>query len=1483
MATLILVLALVTIGLTSSDALARTSRVFQGSVGPIAGPGSTRAVAVDQSNGDVYVVQGGGSAVKSDKVVRFDSAGAPKNFTAGPDAGTNTLTGIDRAGDIAIDNSGGPLNGTIYVIEANDPDRKILIFSTNGESRGAITGAGIPAGFSAPPGILYDPRGIAVDQSDGSVYFYNRPFAPETEIWRYTPNAPGGLINDGDYTVTGVRSTSVEHLAVGEGIVYLIDATSAVQTLPTSAFASNVPQVAPAPLESEGAPLRAKSLTLDPGNGDLYAAGSHRVSVFDPTGTLLYKFGASAYFGEQAPGIAVKSSETGAATKVYVADSKENVSVFGPVTQAVVPTHPQIAAFGSDGSPGSTFGAHALASLAFDHTARSLYVQDSSVPGIYGFDVSNPPTYSPLAPFAPLSTAGVTEGSGFAVDNTSLATAGNIYFTSTDDKLYGVSSTGVPLGGFPVDPTLSPGPPQGSPANPLGVAVDSEGNVWVANSATKRMLKYSSSGSFLGSVDTSGQGEPSSITFDSNDDMYVGFNGGRGVWKYASPAYALPTQIVSRPEIVNALAIDPSSHHIYLAQGSRIDEYDSAGSFLDEFAVDTQSGRILGLVVDPANGYLYASDRENRQVRVFSPGAVLPDIALRPVSDLADTTAVANGSVGPQTVAVSDCHFEYVEESSFRFTGFSDLSSGGSVPCGSIPPPDLNDHPVSASLSGLNPNTTYHLRLSAANANGTVVSPAQTFTTLGPPLAETTGSPVRSAGTAELLGRVDPSNSPTSFHFEYGTEGPCDTNSCDSTEPVSAGSGGVYGLAAARVSGLQPETTYHYRLVADNGAPGSPVFGEDMTVTTRASDAPLTHGHFLGPPDSDRAFEQVSLPDTGGNPVNAGQAFSDNGSRALYITSGGNPSSPTGGFLSEFLAERTESAPHTGSWKNIAVMPSREELVGSNFLLPSGPSDLSSFSIANFAVAATQRNLWRLSPSAPAQKIFEPTPPQEYREWYVGSDDSTRVVARLRGGTLDPAYPSATALDNLYDISSGTPKLASLLPGNAVSTCPVDGLEETEGLNPRNWISADGKLLFFHSCSNLYMREFETEQTKLLSGPPLSGPQCFGVLARSTADAAFFWTQTRLAADDTNPTACGGGDADGDIYRYNIADGALKCVTCLVPGLDTDVFSGFGSGTGPAETRSFPERIAVANNGSRIYFRSPHRLTTGAPSSGGIYRVNVADGGLRWIAADGVIGDAPTSGRTISSDGSIIVFRSQDPGLDPAGEGSDNGGTFQYYRYDDRDRSLVCVSCPPDGSAAERSVPLGMLSTSPEVGANATPLADDGTFAFRTTEARVGADQNTTGVGQDPVSGTDLYEWRDGKLLLITDGLTDWPSSEPPILNGVAPGGRDIFFTAATQYTQDALDAYNRLYDARIGGGFEFPPPPKPCPLEVCQGTPKGAPEEQPSGTANFAGPGNIATGTPARKAHKKKAHKKKSHKSHKKAHQKKRHNRANENRRTAR
>jgi hypothetical protein len=677
-----------------------------------------------------------------------------------------------------------------------------------------------------------------------------------------------------------------------------------------------------------------------------------------------------------------------------------------------------------------------------------------------------------------------------------------------------------------------------------------------------------------------------------------------------------------------------------------------------------------------------------------------------------------------------------------------------------------------------------------------------------------------------------PRGTVTTYHFEYGTEGPCVSSPCTATADRSAGSGALIELVSEPISDLQPATTYHYRLVADNGV-GPAVAGKDMTLTTLSPEAPLSHGHFPGPPGNDRAWEMVSLPDSGGNPTNGG-TFSEDGNRAVYGVEGGTPIGDSGSPAGQYFSQRTPSG-----WQTQLITPSRDQLIGPDWKETVGAGDLSSLVSRNSKFGDLREAAWRFGPGMQPAKLFEITPPQVFGSSLITSESTSVVGAVMQGGALDPAYPVAATQKNLYEIGSGAPQLLSLLPSDAVAACGVNAVGGTYGFvatAQAHSVSSDGRFAFFPSqgdgpCDSdtpvqLYLRDLASGETKAISAPPLSGPNCSAAFVKSTSDAAFFWTQSRLALEDTATAGCTEGSAplDGDVYRYDLGAGSLECVTCVVADFDVDIpINVGGNGNRPAD------EIAVSDDGSRVYFSSAHSLLPGTPSTAA-YRVEVATGDLAYLGPINVSGGQLKA----NSDGSVLLFNSQSPALNPLGDGTDNGGTSQLYRYDDRDRSLVCISCPYDGSA-------------PRGPASGSSLDEDGNIlAFLTPTALLPADQNTARAGQFTEAGQDIYEWRDGRLLLVTDGLSNWTESGTPILGAVSPSGRDIFFSAYAQYTPDALDAYRRVYDARLGGGFEYPKPPPPCPLEVCQGTPKGAPEEPPPGTGAFVGPGNVAR-TPAR------------------------------------
>jgi hypothetical protein len=134
---------------------------------------------------------------------------------------------------------------------------------------------------------------------------------------------------------------------------------------------------------------------------------------------------------------------------------------------------------------------------------------------------------------------------------------------------------------------------------------------------------------------------------------------------------------------------------------------------------------------------------------------------------------------------------------------------------------------VTFSLPGLASNTVYHYRLVASNSAGTVSGDDVFFTTSGqPPTAQTQGPTSVLANSVTLNGSVSPNGSTTTTYFEYGTT--MAYGSQTTAVEVNASQ-----AMSFNQTGLIPNTTYHYRIVAVNGA--GTTSGNDVSFTTSAS------------------------------------------------------------------------------------------------------------------------------------------------------------------------------------------------------------------------------------------------------------------------------------------------------------------------------------------------------------------------------------------------------------------------------------------------------------------------------------------------------------------------------------------------------------------------------------------------------------------------------------------------------------------------
>jgi hypothetical protein len=183
--------------------------------------------------------------------------------------------------------------------------------------------------------------------------------------------------------------------------------------------------------------------------------------------------------------------------------------------------------------------------------------------------------------------------------------------------------------------------------------------------------------------------------------------------------------------------------------------------------------------------------------------------------------ATLNGRVDP-----SDCPTTY------RFQYGKTTAYGGTTVVGDAKS-GTSYIPVTAAITGLAAHTTYHFRITATNAGGTTHGSDRTFTTSCPlPLAVT--DPASSVGStsARLHGRVNPQGCSTTYRFQYGPT----TAYGSQTALHSAGSGKSYVSEAATITGLAPNATYHYRIIATNS--GGMTGAQDGTFTTGCA-APL--------------------------------------------------------------------------------------------------------------------------------------------------------------------------------------------------------------------------------------------------------------------------------------------------------------------------------------------------------------------------------------------------------------------------------------------------------------------------------------------------------------------------------------------------------------------------------------------------------------------------------------------------------------------
>jgi NHL repeat len=280
-----------------------------------------RGLAVDQSGGDVYAVDlFDPNTFAHGFIHRFHPDGS---YDEAFDTATASFSeGLNQPQDVAVDNSGGGSDGTVYVADTGNnrvlaldaSGAAVVGFGAGGQINGVEDSPGDPD--SVPPGGLSSPCGVAVDNSNGNLFVADRD---HNSIWIFSSAGAylGKIVDSALQAPCGLAFTSGGDLYVqnsGDGKVLRFNRTSATDY----SFGSIL--YAPEP-DQPGA----TDVAVETATDHVYVDKDARVSEYDAGGSLVSDF-AQGDIGGSSAGIAVESDGS-----VLYVSAGSRIATYGPL------------------------------------------------------------------------------------------------------------------------------------------------------------------------------------------------------------------------------------------------------------------------------------------------------------------------------------------------------------------------------------------------------------------------------------------------------------------------------------------------------------------------------------------------------------------------------------------------------------------------------------------------------------------------------------------------------------------------------------------------------------------------------------------------------------------------------------------------------------------------------------------------------------------------------------------------------------------------------------------------------------------------------------------------------------------------------------------------------------------------------------------------------------------------------------------------
>jgi DNA-binding beta-propeller fold protein YncE len=927
-------------------------------------------------------------------------------------------------------------------------------------------------------------------------------------------------------------------------------------------------------------------------------------------------------------------------------------------------------------------------------------------------------------------------------------------------------------------------------------------------------------------------GSPAGLAIDSSDDLYVVDWANSRVEKFDPTAGANGDEV----EFVSSfgssgtgngqfsgwrrgsfISVGPGDT-VYVGDQNRIQEFDSSGTYLKSVALPGET--VQSLAVDPVSGDMYvayfgggsAEEGASKEgVRKIGPAGEPICTAL-----VKDPTALAVSAEGELYVAEgmpdNPLNPPYPETELLKFN-----SACQEEPAYRFVVDRANSYPTRVITFGIAVNA---VTVGGENAlyygngfeNRSFVrayvpppdkpAPFDQPPTVPPSVGQAFASSVSGAA-AEVRARINPHFfKDTTYRVEYGTA-PCSGGGCQSqpsppgTQLTSRVVDEPLTTAPVVLGGLSPETTYHYRFIAQSGG-GGPVEGPESTFRTPAEPfgPPSCRGNEAlrtGPgsalPDC-RAYEMVSPAVKNGGDIAVAQAIPGflegaffqsrldqarpDGGAITYSASRAFAGAASGAWSSQYIAERGgegwQTTPLNPPLSNVSLYGSRsQELQFKAFsedLCSSWVVGDTTELLATGAQAGVP-NLYRRSDCGTDsyETLTRVAPPGYGREVSKGEAEGSEYLPEPQGWTaagcsifrsnavLTSNAAQIERLPQLYEACPGKNlRLVSVLPdGEAASEASTLGIKAGVKADFRNdnvagAAAAGGSRLIW---------------TAYTSGEGAASPGRVFMRVNPTAP------QSADGSCDEAGKACTLELAGpGSIYWAAAPDGS-RVIVQTAAGELLDVTVTMEGGELVVNASLIAERVEGVMGASRdvrtVYFVSTSELAQGAIAGKPNLYFHQEGQPPRLVATLAASDSQPLEPRSISVDSvkpGFRVARVSPDGLtaafdssasltgydstDQASGQSDNEVYLYDARADGGAGKLICASCNPTGALPVGANLAGPVATFPTWVAAIVPGWQSDQFpthALSDSGERLFFESYDALVPADTDGTKDVYEW----------------------------------------------------------------------------------------------------------------------------------------------